>query len=47
MTVARRDGTPVIVLDDGPLVNFCKPAVDPLFASAAEVWGTGTARRWC
>ena len=28
-----------IALDDGPLVNFCKPAVDPLFASAAEVWG--------
>ena len=29
----------MIALDDGPLVNFCKPAVDPLFASAAEVWG--------
>jgi len=39
MTVARRNGMAVIVLDDGPLVNFCKPAVDPLFASAAEVWG--------
>jgi two-component system chemotaxis response regulator CheB len=39
MKVARRDGTAVIVIDDGPLVNFCKPAVDPLFASAAEVWG--------
>ncbi len=39
MKVARRDGTPVIVVEDGPLVNFCKPAVDPLFASAAEVWG--------
>ena len=22
-----------------PPVHFCKPAVDPLFASAAEVWG--------
>jgi two-component system chemotaxis response regulator CheB len=21
------------------MVNFCKPAVDPLFSSAAEVWG--------
>jgi two-component system chemotaxis response regulator CheB len=40
MTVARRDGIAVIALDDGPLVNFCKPAVDPLFASAAEVWGS-------
>ena len=28
----------VIAIDDGPLVNFCKPAVDPLFSSAAEVW---------
>jgi two-component system chemotaxis response regulator CheB len=39
MRVARRDGTAVIALDDGPPVNFCKPAVNPLFSSAAEVWG--------
>jgi two-component system, chemotaxis family, protein-glutamate methylesterase/glutaminase len=39
MRVVRRDGIASIVLDDGPLVNFCKPAVDPLFSSAAEVWG--------
>jgi two-component system chemotaxis response regulator CheB len=39
MRVARRDGTAVIALDDGPPVNFCKPAVDPLFQSAATVWG--------
>lgn len=39
MTVARRDGHAVIAIDDGALVNFCKPAVDPLFASAAAVWG--------
>lgn len=39
MTVTRREGTAVIALDDGPPVNFCKPAVDPLFASAATVWG--------
>jgi two-component system, chemotaxis family, protein-glutamate methylesterase/glutaminase len=39
MRVARRDGEPVIALDDGPVVNFCKPAVDPLFSSAAAVWG--------
>jgi two-component system chemotaxis response regulator CheB len=30
----------VIALDDGPLVNFCKPAVDPLFLGR-EVWGRG------
>jgi two-component system, chemotaxis family, protein-glutamate methylesterase/glutaminase len=39
MRVVRRDGDPVIALDDGPLINFCKPAVDPLFSSAATVWG--------
>jgi two-component system chemotaxis response regulator CheB len=36
----RRDGMAVIAIDDGPMVNFCKPAVDPLFASAAQVWGS-------
>jgi two-component system chemotaxis response regulator CheB len=39
MKVARRDGIAVIEIDDGPQVNFCKPAVDPMFASAAAVWG--------
>jgi two-component system chemotaxis response regulator CheB len=38
MKVARIDGTATIVLDDGPPVHYCKPAVDPLFTSAAEVW---------
>jgi two-component system, chemotaxis family, protein-glutamate methylesterase/glutaminase len=41
MTVERRDGVATIAINDGPLVNFCKPAVDPLFSSAAEVWGHG------
>jgi two-component system chemotaxis response regulator CheB len=40
MRVTRRDGEATIVIDDGPMINFCKPSVDPLFASAAEVWGT-------
>ena len=39
MSVARRDGIAVIALDEGPLINFCRPAVDPLFATAAAVWG--------
>jgi two-component system chemotaxis response regulator CheB len=39
MRVARQDRGAVIVIDDGPAVNFCKPAVDVLFSSAAEVWG--------
>jgi two-component system, chemotaxis family, protein-glutamate methylesterase/glutaminase len=39
MRVLRQDGNPVIALDNGAPVHFCKPAVDPLFSSAAEVWG--------
>jgi two-component system, chemotaxis family, protein-glutamate methylesterase/glutaminase len=39
MQVARHNGQPMIALDDGPLINFCKPAVDPLFSSAAKMWG--------
>jgi two-component system chemotaxis response regulator CheB len=39
MRVARRDGIASIALDDGPLVNFCRPSVNHLFSSAAEVWG--------
>ena len=38
MRVTRRQGNPIITLDDGPPVNFCKPAVDPLFRSAIEIW---------
>jgi two-component system chemotaxis response regulator CheB len=41
MRVARRGVDAVITLDDGPAVNFCKPAVDPLFQSAIEVWQSG------
>jgi two-component system chemotaxis response regulator CheB len=39
MKVTRDKGAPVIALDNGPPINFCKPAVDPLFHSAVEVWG--------
>jgi two-component system chemotaxis response regulator CheB len=42
MRVARHGADAVIALDDGPPVNFCKPAVDPLFTSAAEFWQGGT-----
>jgi two-component system chemotaxis response regulator CheB len=41
MRVARRGAEVVIALDDGPSVNFCKPAVDPLFTSAIDVWQGG------
>ncbi|GEP08770.1 chemotaxis response regulator protein-glutamate methylesterase of group 2 operon [Methylobacterium gnaphalii] len=35
-------GEPVIRLDDGPVVNFCRPAVDVLFLDAAAVFGAAT-----
>ena len=38
MRVVRQAATVAIALDDTPPVNFCRPAVDPLFRSAAEVW---------
>jgi two-component system chemotaxis response regulator CheB len=39
MRVARHDGEAMIRVEDGPMVNFCKPAVDPLFSTAAALWG--------
>lgn len=39
MLVKEGSGSVRVVLDDGPAVNFCKPAVDPLFESLAEVYG--------
>ena len=38
MRVGRQGGNVAIALDDGPQVNFCRPAVDPLFMSAIDVW---------
>lgn len=39
MRVRRKDG-PVIAIDDGAPINFCRPSVDPLFSSAAQYWGS-------
>src|SRR3954469_16862896 len=41
MRAAKKGADIVIALDDGPPVNFCKPAVDPLFTSGIEVWQGG------
>jgi two-component system chemotaxis response regulator CheB len=41
MTVGKQDRRAAIALNDGPLINFCRPAVDPMFSSAAQVWGGG------
>jgi two-component system chemotaxis response regulator CheB len=38
MRVVRSGTDTAIALDDGPAVNFCKPAVDPLFTSAIDIW---------
>lgn len=40
MKVAQSSEGPVIKITDDPPVNFCKPAVDPLFYSARDVWGS-------
>ena len=41
MRIVRHGAEAAIALDDGPPVNFCKPAVDPLFNSAIDVWQGG------
>jgi len=41
MRVVRHGAETAIALDDGPPVNFCKPAVDPLLNSAIDVWQGG------
>lgn len=41
MRVARGGNGISIALGDDPPINFCKPAVDPLLASAAASWGAG------
>jgi two-component system chemotaxis response regulator CheB len=38
MTVARREA-PCLRIGSGPPVNFCRPAVDPLFSSVAATFG--------
>lgn len=39
MTVGRSGATPVIRLTEEPPEHFCRPAVDPMLRSAAEVYG--------
>ena len=33
---------PRVALDQGPAENYCRPAVDPLFRSLAQVYGAAT-----
>jgi two-component system, chemotaxis family, protein-glutamate methylesterase/glutaminase len=38
---AVRDGKIIkIALGDDPPINFCRPSVDPLFSTAASIWGS-------
>ena len=41
MRVVRAGAGVTIALGDDPQVNFCRPAVDPMFKSAIEVWQGG------
>ncbi len=42
MTLGIRDDRPTIRIEQGPPVNFCRPAVDPMFNSIAEIFGSST-----
>jgi two-component system chemotaxis response regulator CheB len=41
MRLVRKGAGAEIALDDGPQINFCKPAVDPMFTSAIDIWQSG------
>ncbi len=42
MSIDRKGAATVIRITDGPEINFCKPAVDPLFTSATKFYGSST-----
>lgn len=42
MLLGLRDDRPTIRIEQGPQVNFCRPAVDPMFSSIVEIYGSGT-----
>ena len=42
MVLTSKAGQTAIKLTDGPAINFCKPAVDPLFETVAEIYGSAS-----
>jgi two-component system chemotaxis response regulator CheB len=42
LQIDRKGELTRVLLDDSPPVNFCRPSVDRLFASAAAAYGAGT-----
>lgn len=42
LLLAEKDRYPVFHFDDGPPINFCKPAVDPMFESVATLYKAAT-----
>jgi two-component system chemotaxis response regulator CheB len=41
MTVAKDGAVPILRLNTEPPENYCRPAVDPMLRTAAEVYGAG------
>ncbi len=39
MLVDRQGATAILKINDGPMENFCRPAVDPMLRSAVKVFG--------
>lgn len=42
MRVVRGTTGPMIALGDDPPINFCRPSIDPLLSSAAQIWGAAS-----
>ena len=42
MLLAIKDDRPTIRIEQGPPVNFCRPAVDPMFRSIVDIYGSST-----
>jgi len=40
MVIGKQGAETVVLLNDQPPVNFCRPAVDPLFESAVPIFGS-------